>query len=136
MMITQFLIILSSILLTVGPNAFAILKSRTSGQIAIEHFFAIGASANGNSNCLQSGVKTSRHDVCNEILSTSLTCSTNLHAIAAEKWKVPVELQTLRMQTMCGGSNETSIIKSNILPMSDTIVKNIEEENFGGVYVG
>ena len=135
-MLVQFLIILSSTLLTVGPNAYAILNDRARGQIAIEHFFNVGVSASGNSYNLKSALKTSRSAVGNEILSTSLTCSTNLRAIADEKWKEPAGLQTLRTRTMSGASNKAANIKCNIHQVADPTKKSIKDDNFGGVYVG
>ena len=87
-MLTQFLVVLSSTLLTVGYKAYNVFKQLARGPVAGAHLVAVVATATGGSSSRSIGVRQIQlPGTGDEMLSISLPCSTNLRAITDENCK-------------------------------------------------
>ena len=118
-MMTQFLVVISTTLLSVGHKVYSVFKHPARGPVAGAHLVAVVATAAGGLSSHSIKVRTTpRLAIGAETFSSSLACSTNLCAITGENSKEPTTFK-IKNEDKC-------------MP----VLKEVSEGELGQIYTG
>lgn len=139
LMLTQFLVVLSVTLLTVGPKMYIVLKHRARGPAAGMHLVAVvarGCSSHRSSATRQTISRAA--NTSTDVLNTSLVCSMNMSTVASESRRVAAasgtqkNLHTLESTSELVGNSA----QQQQQPSAHEKTSIDEDDEFGGVYIG